>query len=408
MRLILCEMKKVFKGPMVWIALVIAIAVNIVQIISGSAAPVLSTDIQELKDRYAYFAGPITSEWSQRYQQEADQILTDPQYQVSEEEAEAIIQKYVNEWGYTEETVRDNGALFLNEAGVTAHEKYEDVTVAANFYKYAMDFGEQMAQYYGDTYPGEKGEAFADYTLERYTYLANEYVANYNYDFGYGNIRKIMTVYPYTLGLVVLVALAPIFSSEYSRRTDALLLTSKNGKKRLAHGKLAAGLWTGVILWSIITVLNVAVIFCLYGTAGWEAFWQDWISTVAPFPWNQGIATVAAIFTSLLGTLFFVFILMLVSSISKNQFVSIIIGAVILLFPVFDFGFTGNYAVQMIYNFLPSRMMMGERIWQGFDLFYLAGAVIPYQYIAITFAVVASICTIPVTTHLFVRHQVEN
>ena len=154
--------------------------------------------------------------------------------------------------------------------------------------------------------------------------------------------------------------------------------------------------------------MNVAVIFCLYGTAGWEAFWQDWISTVAPFPWNQGIATVAAIFTSLLGTLFFVFILMLVSSISKNQFVSIIIGAVILLFPVFDFGFTGNYAVQMIYNFLPSRMMMGERIWQGFDLFYLAGAVIPYQYIAITFAVVASICTIPVTTHLFVRHQVEN
>lgn len=377
MRLILCEMKKVFKGPIVWIALVIAIAVNIVQIISGSAAPVLSTDIQELKDRYAYFAGPITPEWSQRYQQEADQILTDPQYQVSEEEAEAIIQKYVNEWGYTEETVRDNGALFLNEAGVTAHEKYEDVTVAANFYKYAMDFGEQMAQYYGDTYPGEKGEALADYTLERYTYLANEYVANYNYNFGYENIRKIMTVYPYTLGLVVLVALAPIFSSEYSRRTDALLLTSKNGKKRLAHGR-------------------------------WEAFWQDWISTVAPFPWNQGIATVAAIFTSLLGTLFLVFILMLVSSISKNQFVSIIIGAVILLFPVFDFGFTGNYAVQMIYNFFPSRMMMGERIWQSFDLFCLAGAVIPYQYIAIAFAVVASVCTIPVTTHLFVRHQVEN
>ena len=56
MRLILCEMKKVFKGPIVWIALVIAIAVNIVQIIFCSAAPVLSTDIQELKDRYAYFA----------------------------------------------------------------------------------------------------------------------------------------------------------------------------------------------------------------------------------------------------------------------------------------------------------------------------------------------------------------
>lgn len=408
MRLTLCELKKIFKGPIVWAALVLAIAINIFQILTGGVAPILDTNIQELQKRYAHFAGPITQEWVNYYQQEANSILEDPKYQVSKEEAEAIVQRIMSESGYTEEAVRNNPFYFLNEAGENEYGKYEDVAFASNFYEYALNTGNQMAQRYLDIYPGSKGETLADYTQDRYTYLANEYTANYNYSFGYKNIRNILNIYPYTLGLVILVSLAPLFSSEYARRTDALLLTSKNGKKKLAHAKLAAGLLAAAIIWSIVTILNMVIIFGLYGTTGWEAFWQDWVSTLSPFPWNQGMATVIAIFTSLFGTLLFVCVLMLVSSISKNQFISIIVGAVILLFPIFEFAFASNYSISMIYNFLPSRIMMGERIWQGFDLFFLAGVVIPYQYIVIATTIIASICTVPITTHFFAKHQVEN
>lgn len=408
MRLTLYEIKKVFKSPIVWAALVLTVAINIFQILTGSAAPVLNTDIQELQKRYAHFAGPITQEWVNHYQQEANSILKDPKYQVSKEEAEAIVQRVVSESGYTEETVRNNLIYFLNEAGEKEYEKYEDVAFASNFYKYAQNTGEQIAQHYRDNFPGNKGETLANYTQDRYTYMASEYTANYNYSFGYKNIRNIMTIYPYTLGLVILVSLAPLFSSEYSRRTDALLLTSKNGKKKLAHAKLAAGLLATVVVWSIITVLNIIIIFSLYGTIGWEAFWQNWVSTLSPFPWSQGTAMVIAIFTSLFGMLFFACVLMLISSISKNQFTSIIVGAVILLFPIFDFAFTSNHTISMIFNFFPSRIMMGERIWQGFDLFYLAGVVLPYQYIVIASTIIISTCTIPIATHFFAKHQVEN
>lgn len=408
MRLTLCEMKKIFKGPIVWSAMVIVIAVAIIQILIGGAAPVFHTDIQELQERYAYFAAPITQEWIDRCQQEAKNILNDPKYRVSEEEAETIVQRLANERGYTEEAIRDHPALFLNEAGLKEYEKYEDVSVAADFYENALDFGEEMAQYYRDVYPGNKGEALADDTQDRYTYLASEYTANYNYAFGYENIRNILTIYPYTLGLVILVSLAPLFSSEYSRRTDALLLTSKDGKKKLAHAKLAAGLLSAAMIWSVLTVLNLILILSLYGTTGWEAFWQNWISVLAPFPWNQGTATVIAVLTSLMGTLFFGFVLMLISSVSKHQVISMSIGTVILLFPIFDFAFARTYSVSMMYNFLPSRIMMGERIWQGFDLFYFFGTAVPYQYIVIAAAAVISACTVPLTTHFFIEHQVEN
>lgn len=377
MNLTSCELKKIICNPIVWIALAAVIILNAFTILIGGEqsqyaanAPAFRTNIQELQERSAYFAGPITQEWIDRFQLEAEAIL--------------------------------------NESGIAEYNRYEDIQVAANFYVNALNFGDQMADYYLEKYPGAKGEALADDTRVRYNYLASEYTANYNYDYGYQKIRNMMTLYPYTIGVVILIALAPIFSSEYSKRTDALLLTSKNGKKKVVRAKLRAGLLAALGIWAIVTLLNIVVIFSLYGITGWEAFWQNWIIDVAPFPWVQGEITVVAIATSLIGALFFALILMLVSSFSKNQFISIIVGAIILLFPMLDFAFTSNAFVNMLYNFLPSRLMMGVRIWQGFDLFYFAGIVIPYQYVAIVTSILVSALLIPVTTHFFIRHQVEN
>lgn len=408
MSLMKCELKKTMRSPLVWIVLVVVLIIDVVQIFMGSFPSLLSTDIQSLKERYAYFSGAITQEWIDHYQQEAEAILNNPQYQVSEQEAEEIVQRFIDEYGYTEEAVRNNLVLFLNEDGLDEYEKYQDVQVASNFYVNAFEYGDMMAQYYTDTYPGKKGEVLATYTQEHYNYLASEYTANYDYCFGYSNIRNILTVYPYTTGLAILVALAPLFSSEYAKRTDALLLTTKNGKRKLVHAKVMAGTLITVLIWGAITILNIVLIFGLYGTTGWNAFWQDWIIRLSPFPWNQGIITMVALITSLLGTLFFAFILMLISSISKNQFISIVIGAAILLFPVFDFDFTNNYIVNMIYHFLPTRIMMGETIWQSFNPFYIAGIVVPHQYVIMASAIMISICTIPFTGHFFIKHQVEN
>jgi len=247
MRLTGFELKKNMVLLFIWVVWAVVIGLNIFSILTGGSqdeyaanAPAFRTDIQRIKDRRSYFAGPITQEWIDRYQREAEDILRDPQYRVSDEEAEEIIARQMAR-GYTEEAVKDSLYLFLNENGSLEYDKYEDVQFASQFYSNALRFGENMAEYYLETFPGEKGAALAADTRARYQSLATKYTARYNYDYGYQKARNMMTIYPYTIGVMILIALAPVFSSEYARKTDALLLSSRDGKKRLAHAKLERG-----------------------------------------------------------------------------------------------------------------------------------------------------------------------
>lgn len=409
------EVKKMVGTPFVWIVFAVVIALDIFSVLLAGnqsmytvASPDFRKNLQNLKEQRTHFAGAITPDWIELRQQEAEAILHDPQYRVSEEEAEKIVETQVRQYGYDEERVRERLFLFLNERGIAEYDKYEDVLVASNFYIQAKNFGEEMAEFYQTTYPGKKGETLASDTRKRYDDFIGKYIARYNYDYGYKKVRTVLATYPYTVGAIILAALAPLFSNEYTRKTDALLLSSKDGKRNLAYNKIKAGLMVAVAAWGIMTIFNLLLIFSIYGTTGWEAYWQNWLLDVAPFPWSQGQITVVAVITSLLGSLFFAQIVMLVSSNSKNQFVSLFIGAVLLLFPMIDFAFTNSNAVNMIYNFLPTRMMMGMRIWQGYGLFYVAGATFPCQYAAVAFAVVASAGICPLTRYFFTRRQIGN
>ena len=409
------ELKKMIGTPLTWVVLAIVIALNLFSVLRGGnqekyivVTPGFRTNLEDLKENRTRFAGAITDDWITLRQQEVEAILHDPQYRVSEEEMEKIVQTQVRQYGYDEERVRERLFLFLNEQGIDEYDKYEDVLVASNFYINAKNFSDHMADFYETTYPGKKGEKLAADTAKRYADFIDQYIAMYNYDYGYKRVRAVLATYPYTVGIVILIALAPLFSNEYTRKTDALLLSAQDGKKNLSYNKIKAGLMVALAAWGIITIFNLLLIFSIYGITGWEAFWQNWLLDVAPFYWSQGQATVVALLTSLLGSLFFAQIVMLVSSVSKNQFVSLFIGAVLLLFPMIDFAFANSSIVNMLYNFLPTRMIMGIKIWQGYGLFYVAGHTFPYQYAAVAFAVVVSIALCPLTKYFFTRHQIGN
>jgi len=116
----------------------------------------------------------------------------------------------------------------------------------------------------------KKGETLAADTRKRYDDFIGEYIAMYNYDYGYKKVRTILATYPYTVGAVILIALAPLFSSEYTRKTDALLLSSQDGKKNLAYNKIKAGLIVALAVWGIMTIFNLLIIFSIYDKKNWR------------------------------------------------------------------------------------------------------------------------------------------
>jgi len=199
-----------------------------------------------------------------------------------------------------------------------------------------------------------------------------------------------------------------MFSVEYSRKTDAIILSSKHGKSKLIYAKLKAGLIFSVSVWILIEFINILIVAGIYGVTGAEAYWQNFFMDYAPFKFNQLQITVVTIATSLLGIIYLACIILFVSVCSKNQFASLLIGGVILLCPCLDFAFTDNAVMQKIFNFMPTRLLTGVNIWQGFDLIYLFKQAIPTQYVILTVAAAFSIISASLCVVVFKNKQVEN
>lgn len=119
----------------------------------------------------------------------------------------------------------------------------ENIEPAIDFYKSANRYGQMMAYQYKSLYSGNKGEILTAKAEEMYGDLAENYTAYYNYDLGYWKLRNIHVNYPFSIGLFVLIGLAPLFSAEYSKKTDAIVLSSKHGKRKLIFAKIKAALF---------------------------------------------------------------------------------------------------------------------------------------------------------------------
>lgn len=87
-----------------------------------------------------------------------------------------------------------------------------------------------------------------------------------------------------TVGCVIVIAIAPVFAEEYSRGTDALVLTAKYGKTLAARSKVAAAFLFSFLLWMAVGGGNVALLLAVYGTEGWDVSVQ-----VDFMKWNQSI-----------------------------------------------------------------------------------------------------------------------
>lgn len=411
------ELKKITQSPIVVIAFIALLLINICALLFGSQiggykaleSP-FDTNIQQAKQNGSFFAGEINDKWYHFHKQGKQKMIEDPANQVSDTEKQKIRGSLIAE-GYSEQEISNmENFIYIKKDLISSNDynKYEDVEFSIDFYKRANNYGKMMAYKYKSLYPGNKGKILAEKAEEMYRDLAENYTAYYNYDLGYWKLRNIHANYPFSIGLLVLIGLAPIFSAEYSRKTDAIILSSKHGKGKLIFAKIKAGLIFSVVSWGLIEVINTLIIVGIYGTTGAEAYWQNFQTDVAPFHFNQLQITLVTLATSLLGTIFFASVIMMISVFSKNQFVSLLIGGIILIAPCLNFAFTDNTILQSIYNFMPTRVLTAINEWQMFDLLYLFGKAIPVQYAVIGMTLFISIVSLFLCSIIFKRKQVEN
>ncbi len=414
MKITAYELKKIFTRPIVLIVIAGAVLLDIYILLIGGEQdeysanqPALAEKIAERYEWQIQYAGAINDEWTNRVESDKAAFLSDPANLVDAEQEEQKICDYMK-YGYTEDEVREFKALFLTEEAFHRFNKFEDLEFSAKFYDHARETKDMLAEYYLQTFPNEKGQTLAKATQQYYAPLINDYTAYYNYDFGYQKFRNILTVYPITVGIIILVGVSGIFCSEYSQKTDSLLLVCMHGKRRLALAKLSAGLIFSLGVWLLVTAVNFLLILSIYGFVGFEAYWQNFIVDCAPYLWNSGQISIIAALTSLFGALYFSVASMTVSVCCKNRATGLILSAVLLLFPIIDMYHPMRALQNLFYRFSPTALLKGISVWQNMDFLYIFGHAVPIHPVIATNSLALFAVLLIYISYRFRRRQVEN
>lgn len=118
----------------------------------------------ELQQEQSSFAGLIDDTWTQHIKDLKNGILNNPDNQVNEEERKRITEELLAH-GLSKETINspENIGRFVKQdiLNSRAFQRLEDPEVASNFYMSADRAGKEIAEYYRETYEGQKGEALA-------------------------------------------------------------------------------------------------------------------------------------------------------------------------------------------------------------------------------------------------------
>lgn len=241
-----------------------------------------------------------------------------------------------------------------------------------------------------------------------YGYLSNEYEAYYDYRWGWSRLHAIQTVLPFTVGLFLIVVLTPMFSNEYAKKTDSLLLSAKYGKSKLIIAKMIVAFLLAIVSWLLIQFINIVIIFSFFGVAGSKSFLQNWAVNPSPYAFTYLTSYLAVSAISFVGLLFLTSMILFISSRSKTPFTSLIAGAVVMLFPTVPLDIFAGTMVQTILMFLPTNLLIGVHHFKTFEAFYLFKKVIMLPSATLVVAGVLSLLMVLGAYLSFKQHQVEN
>lgn len=201
---------------------------------------------------------------------------------------------------------------------------------------------------------------------------------------------------------VISFCISPIFSDEYSKKTDSLILTAKNGRKTFLYAKIFTSISVAFVLALLFILSTYFTCMAIYGFDGTNAQIQLLIPAVT-YPFTMLEATILLIVTSLFGAFLHTGICMFFSSITRNSITPMAITSVLILAGMFNG--TSMIILNKVRFFLPSAM---GSFWDittqlVFDIFGMQ--IMLYQMICIV-SFILGVLFLLVAFQNFKRHQV--
>lgn len=225
----------------------------------------------------------------------------------------------------------------------------------------------------------------------------------YSYQYGYQIFIESAWTCVWLIFLIVALSLAGVFADDRHTRMDALIISSRNGRKPIATAKLAAGFTIAVAEAIIILVIPLAACLMMYSGQGWNAAIQMFIPSCS---WN-------ATDGSIICTYFAIVILMAILFASVTMLLSEFMGGAqtlgiqmgVLMIGFFNLPF--NNIISHLWDLRPTTFLTAG-ILQNNYLFQFGTIHLNCVEMAIVLYLIATIACVAVTIASYMKYQVKS
>lgn len=208
------------------------------------------------------------------------------------------------------------------------------------------------------------------------------------------------------ISAIIVICLSPVFSEEYSQRTDAIILTTKYGKNKVIVAKLLSSLIFTLAVYFLFVTLHFILHAMIYGLDGYKASIQlhGWYYQ-SPYNMDFLELTIYSFGLSLIGLLFIAVITLFISSKMKSPFITVILSAAILYIPKIDVSEI-SYTAALILDLFPINMMNAAQHFELGVFYNFFGMPLLQPIMMIFTAAILSILLLIFTYRNFKNHQI--
>lgn len=151
----------------------------------------------------------------------------------------------------------------------------------------------------------------------------------------YSKLFKDLGIIMIFILLILIMCLSPIFSREKTDKTYPLIAISKYGKNKVVLAKLFVIITFSLCLTFFVHIISFLNLGIIYGFSGFKTNAQFLIGFYSPYPLTVGQTLIIKFGINMLISLISALAIGFISSISKNNFISIVVCFVILYLPSF-------------------------------------------------------------------------
>ena len=204
---------------------------------------------------------------------------------------------------------------------------------------------------------------------------------------------------------IIVICLSPVFSEEYSQKTDAIILTTKYGKNKVILAKIISSLIFALSIYLLFGTLNFTLHAAIYGLDGSNANIQlhGWYYQ-SPYNFTFLELNLVSMGLSLIGLLYIAVITLFISSKVKSPFITVILSAAVLYIPKIDVSEI-SYTANIVLDLFPINMMNAAEHFELGVFYNLFDMALLQPIMMIFTAAIISVLLITFTYKSFKNHQ---